>query len=412
VTTDDGNYIVFHNPGTKEVGTFVQVMRVDPLDGKAHVVSKPRILNAKNTATIMKLGDMLFWSRFADPELRVRLDKHFGVELTDGEFGQLSNIIRKTANDAAKMPLGISFHDDFREANPKLAAGMTEFIHRIGLQNALIKLNMKLRFGMSNAMITPERMGSSTFDYFASLNRAHMQWANDAQGNRIFTISRNPSFTHLTDLHELGHVMHHVIDAGGYGGETKVSLGKWLDSMVNPTAEFNIGKEFLASMTTKDDGKGARAGAQTALDIIGLNEADRRAILDSDQLNLEKQRQHYLKRNELVAQLFHGIVAEPESKFVQFVKTHFEPVYKLFKTILSAFSHGKVPTSADVFSPGYVKGREILKGLLDAQYAKSAEHAKELAAIVKSNHDLEPRALETLVHAWYDNVTPEMHEAI
>lgn len=404
VDTESGNYVVFHNPGTKQVGVHTEIMRVGA-DGLPHPVSTKRVEGVKGTGIILAPEQMLSWAALDAGKLKNVLDEHYGVPLSAKEFEALQTIVQRNARDVMEMPLGISFHDDYMEQNSKLAAGMVEFVHRIGLQNALIRMGARLRFSLSNAKITSDQLNTNTFDYLSAKNRATQSVIRTPEGKKIFVISRNPSYSHLTDVHELGHVIHAAIDAGGYGEATKKSLNDWLNTLVDPKAEWNKLVEDRFLHTTRVTELNAAKGAEIANDILKLGN-------ESYTVDPVTQRKYYLRRNELVAQLFQGVMNEPKGKFASFMKEHYKPVYDLFTAILSKFGTKGAPKSLDIYSPGYVTGRTIIKGMLDGHYEKTADHAAALKKVLASVPDLHPRVVETLVHAWYDNITPDMHEVL
>jgi len=390
VTTDDGNHIAFHNPGTKEVGTFVQVMRTGE-DGKVHPVGKQFIENVPGTATILRLHDVLQLAKLDAPALKPALDKHFGVDVTPKELEVFHRVFQRTAQAEAEMPYGVSFHEDYHAQDPRRAAGIAEMLHRTGMQKALVALKQKLRFTASSACLDPKALDNATFDYFGAKNIAAHSLVENTNGELVHVISRNNTYGPDVDIHELGHVLHVLIDSGGYGKEMKAEVDKWLGDIINPDSEWNKGKE-RGKQRAEDVKHAAETGATIASKVqAGTKRAQ--GLPDTEEI-----RQHYLSYYETFAQTFHGYMMSAGNKFSDFMAKHFPTLHGFFSEYAKAFKTGG---PLNRYSPGYSVGKSILKTYLDAHYDATEAPAKRLHALMDATPGMSSRVAEALVHEWF-----------
>lgn len=399
--TSNNGKVFFYNPGTKHTGIFTQIFR----DGKPVSKGKSPVVGE---TPIIKSSTVLLWGKLDDAQLRETLNGFYGVKLTDEEFGHVSNFIRSAYTQALSLPVGASFHDDVIAANPKYAAGMLQLLYRTGIQQALVKANVRLRFAATPKESTVERAKATPFDYFAARNRATFSQVATPEG-RVWTITRNPGYANYSDLHEVGHAVRELIrlgafDEDGTTGKLEAEVSTWLRTAVETGKKSadaaSFGVALLKQLQREHivDPKTAKVTDQAPDPMLGLDKTD------------EDQRRYYLREDEIFAQTVMGYIGHRSNAWSDLIAKHFPRLHAFFSQIFAPF-YKKPDREFNRFSPEFKRGFDILKGVLNADYANDPKMNKRLQKLV-SDEALSPRVLESLVHVWYDQPTPEVHTSL
>lgn len=384
--TDPGNRIKLLNPGTAQYG-----VQVHFLEGKS-------VANFGSAAAqskfILSVNDMLTLdpatSRAEYDAKRTKMSR----AMSETEWGLLVELSNRTKNQEANVPVGVSFAEGH---DPTYAKEMTDYLFRSGIQEALVRAGVKLRFGMEARKITKDTLQNSPLDYFASMNRA----SNNRIGN-IHYISRNEGFGTDTDPHELGHTVGDLIRNGHFGADVAVQFNAFLD----------------AARVLRDDGRVGSRGAKLNNQISGR---------PTDDTNVELTRQYLLGNpndkgvvqddvfDEIAAQTFQGYFAGKSNPVSKWVKKTFPLLHDLFTKLMNTLKvtgdKDKTALKLNLYSPEYQQGRAILENILNTRYTESENVAKKLRSLV-GKYKLTGKAVEATTSAWYSSTKPQAHENI
>lgn len=373
IETEPGNYIALRNPGTKEQGVLLHFVRDKSLMNKgSEEVGSKLILRPEDLLTL-------------DPiKGRAALDERSKMAglMTNGEWGVIAALSDRVKSQHAEIPFGVSFGEGHSQ---EYQAKMSEFLQRSGIQEALILKGRKLRFGIEAAKISKDTLLTSPLDYFAA-----MDGTSKARNNSFADmdyISRNRGFSNETDLHEIGHTVGDLLREGGFGDE---AAAQWT--------------EFMSRASSfKDDGTIGREGAELGLKISGEKYASGK---------VDWLREYYLKSAEIEAQIFQGYMLDKRNPFTAWVEKTFPTLHGLFQKIMKLLNVNEnaalTEEKLNLYSPLYQEGRQLIAGILNANYRASENVATNLKKLV-ARHDIKGKAVDSVTSAWYSNTTPAAH---
>lgn len=382
IETDPGNYIALRNPGTKEHGVLLHFVRGGQVmnKGEEGVSASKLILRPQDLLSLDPVNG------------RAALDARSKMSepMSDTEWNTISALSARTKQQFEATPLGVSFGEGH---DPVYAQGMTDFLNRSGIQTALVGAGIRMRIGTEAYKTSKATLESNPLDYFASLDRA----ANDRSFPGLHYISRNRGFGKETDLHEIGHTVGELISRGAFGEEVAV---QWV--------------EFIKRASSfEDDGQIGREGAKLGLKATGGK---------VDDGTVDELRQYYLKAQEIEAQTFQGYMLDvvkgrdgKRNNFYAWVSKTFPELHKLFQKMLGQLNYAgdadRTTNNLNLYSPLYQEGRQLIAGILNAQYRGTQESATRLKKLV-GKYSLSGKAVDAVTSAWYADLSPGNHASL
>jgi hypothetical protein len=386
ILTDDAdpsNHVSFRNPGTHEVGVLT------------HLVRKGQVINPINTATgkktILTTSDMVkfaFTEQASPVTVKAMLDQHFGTELTPAETESILGVARKVSEQQNTIPYGVSFGDSI-PANYKKQ--WLNFMLRSGLQDALVRSKVKLRFGETAYKMNANTLKNSPLDYFASIDLANN---TQFEGINLHYISRNrgnarsPKTEYETDLHEVGHTVGHLIRNGAFGEDVKA---QWDGAMAE------------ALRISQDDKYANEVGIKIALDVVELSGYT--PAVGSDPAFA--QYKHFRTLHELEAQTFQGYMLGKDTPWKSFIAKHFPRLHKFFSDFMAKLglpsdTEADLAKKMDRYSANFREGEMVLKGIFNNHYKNVYNGKKRLQELKRKYRLNGTQASAALDTAWLE----------